>query len=123
MDCIFCKIVNGTIPSKVIFEDNLVMVFMDNNPAVNGHLLIIPKEHYTDYQELPEKMLSHIFDIAKDLGPKIMQKLNAESLTLLVNYGEDKKVKNFNLQLLPNIHKKENSSLKSTDDIFTILKK
>ena len=66
MDCIFCKIVNGTIPSKVIFEDNLVMVFMDNNPAVNGHLLIIPKEHYTDYQELPEKMLSHIFDIAKD---------------------------------------------------------
>ena len=123
MDCIFCKIVNGTIPSKVIFEDNLVMVFMDNNPVVNGHLLIIPKEHYTDYQELPEKMLSHIFDIAKDLGPKIMQKLNAESLTLLVNYGEDQKVKHFHLHLLPNFHKKENSSLKSTDDIFTILKK
>lgn len=122
MDCIFCKIVNGEIPSKILFEDDLVMVIMDNNPTVNGHALIIPKKHYTDYQELTSEILEHIFKIAKTTGPKIMQKLNAESLTLLINYGEDQKVKHFHLHLLPNFSKKENTNLKSIDEIFTILK-
>ena len=122
MDCIFCKIVNGEIPSKILFEDDLVMVIMDNNPTVNGHVLIIPKKHYTDYQELTPEILEHIFEIAKTIGPKIMQKLNAESLTLLINYVEDQKVKHFHLHLLPNFSQRENTNLKSIDEIFTILK-
>lgn len=122
MDCIFCKIVNGEIPSKILFEDDLVMVIMDNNPTVNGHVLIIPKKHYTDYQELTPEILEHIFEIAKTIGPKIMQKLNAESLTLLINYGEDQKVKHFHLHLMPNFSQRENTNLKSIDEIFTILK-
>lgn len=99
MDCIFCKIANGELPSKVLYEDDLVMVIMDANPIVDGHTLVIPKKHYTDYMELDADILVHIFDVAKMMGKKLMGKLNADSVTLLINYGEDQKVKH--LHLLP----------------------
>ena len=51
MDCIFCKIANGEIPSKVLYEDEIVLVIMDNNPSVDGHVLIISKKHYTSFME------------------------------------------------------------------------
>ena len=121
MDCIFCKIVNGEIPSKVLFEDDLVMAIMDVNPNVNGHVLIIPKKHYTDYQELDSKTLTHIFELAKDLGPKIMQKLNKDALTLLINYGESQQVKHFHLHLLPN-YGLEKKAKKKVEEIYSILK-
>ena len=122
MDCIFCKIANGEIPSKKIFEDDLVMVIMDANPSVDGHVLIIPKKHYTDYQELDSNITTHIFEVAKKIGPKIMQKLNAESLTLLINYGEDQKVKHFHMHLLPNFGTRDSIATKPNDEIYTILK-
>ena len=53
MDCLFCKIINGEIPSYKIYEDDLVYAFLDVNPKENGHTLIVPKKHYTDYLSLP----------------------------------------------------------------------
>ena len=55
MDCLFCKIINGDIPSKTIYEDSLVKVFLDINPNTNGDMLIVPKKHY-----------ENIFDIDKN---------------------------------------------------------
>lgn len=122
MDCIFCKIANGEIPSKILFEDELVVVIMDANPTVDGHSLIIPKKHYTDYQELDNEILTHIFEVAKKIGPKIMEKLGAKSLTLLVNYGDDQKIKHFHLHLLPDFGIRESTTTKTSEEIFAILK-
>lgn len=122
MDCIFCKIANGEIPSKKIFEDDLVMVIMDANPSVDGHTLIIPKKHYTDYQELNNEMTTHIFNVAQKIGPKIMEKLNAKSLTLLINYGQDQQVKHFHLHLLPDFGTRDSSATKTNDEIYAKLK-
>lgn len=102
MDCIFCKIISGDLPSKVLYQDDLVMVIMDNNPIRDGHTLIIPKKHYTDFTELDDEITTHIFKIAKKMTKVLMEKLNADSVTLLVNYGEDQKVKHYHLHLLPN---------------------
>ena len=122
MDCIFCKIAQGEIPSKVLFEDNSILVIMDANPSVDGHCLIIPKKHYTDYQELNNEILTHIFDVTKNIGPKIMDKLNAKALTLLINYGDDQKVKHFHLHLLPNFGTRNSIATKTNDEIYNILK-
>ena len=122
MDCIFCKIANGKIPSKKIFEDDLVMVIMDANPSVDGHTLIIPKKHYTDYQELNNEMTTHIFNVAQKIGPKIMEKLNAKSLTLLINYGLDQQVRRFHLHLLPDFGTRDSSATKTNDEIYAKLK-
>ena len=122
MDCIFCKIAKGEIPSKVLFEDELVLVIMDANPNVDGHALIIPKKHYTDFLELDKEIANHIFEVAKDIGPKIMEKLGSTALTLLVNYGTDQQVKHFHLHLLPNFGPSASKAVKTNDEVYAILK-
>lgn len=122
MDCIFCKIIKGEIPSKVLYEDELVKVIMDVNPTVDGHALIIPKKHYTDYLELDQDIITHIWDVAKKMGPSIMDRLKAKSLTLLVNFGDDQQVKHFHMHLLPNFGTMESKATKTSEEIFSILK-
>lgn len=101
MDCIFCKIANGELPSKTLYEDDVVIVIMDANPIRDGHTLIIPKKHFTDFMELDEDTTKHIFMVAKKMTSVLMEKLNAKSVTLLINYGDDQKVKHYHLHLLP----------------------
>lgn len=101
MDCIFCKIANGVLPSKILYEDDVVMVIMDANPIRDGHILIIPKKHFTDFMELDEDTTKHIFMVAKKMTNILMEKLNTKSVTLLINYGDDQKVKHYHLHLLP----------------------
>lgn len=74
MDCIFCKIINGELPSKKIYEDDLVYVFEDIAPAAPIHYLLIPKEHISSAKEItPENshIIAHIYEVvaklAKDL--------------------------------------------------------
>ena len=69
MDCIFCKIIKGEIPSYKIFEDDLVLAFLDIHPDTNGHILIIPKKHYVDIMDLDAETRNHIlFDKTSDSG-------------------------------------------------------
>lgn len=119
-NCIFCKIISGEIPSKKIYEDDLVFVMMDINPVVDGHVLVIPKEHKVDFTELDSNLLGHIYEVARKLTPELLKKLNCNSMTFTVNYGDAQVVKHFHLHLLPNygISKAE----KSIDDIYEIIK-
>ena len=59
-DCIFCKIANGQIPSKTIYEDEEFRVILDLGPATKGHALILPKEHAKDLYELPKETASRV---------------------------------------------------------------
>ena len=75
MDCLFCKIINGDIPSQKVYEDEKVYAFRDIEPQAPVHILIIPKEHIASANELKEENASvagHIFavaaKIAKDEG-------------------------------------------------------
>ena len=89
MDCIFCKIANGEIPSKKIYEDEKVCAFYDLDPQAPIHVLIIPKEHISSVMELNEEnadIVSHIFLVAK----KLAQELNLEKgFRLVNNCGEE----------------------------------
>lgn len=101
MDCIFCKIINGDIPSYKIYEDNLVYAFLDINPDSPGHTLIIPKKHYQDLVNIDNETLLHIFDVARILKKKLEEKLNIDGLTLIQNNGDVQEVKHFHLHLKP----------------------
>jgi len=75
MDCLFCKIVNGDIPTNKIYEDDKVLAFYDVAPQAPVHFLVIPKEHIAcadDVNEANSEIISYIFvkiaQIAKDLG-------------------------------------------------------
>ena len=119
-NCIFCKIINGEIPSKRLYEDDKVIVIMDVNPKVDGHSLVIPKEHVTDFKEASNELISHMFDVARDMTDMLMSKLNVNAITLGINYGDSQVVKHLHLHLLPNFEVKEASM--SVDEVYDILK-
>ena len=106
MDCIFCKIIKGDIPSYTIYEDEIVKVILDINPVSNGHMLIIPKTHYEDLTKIPDDLLIHINDVVKEIMPTLMAKMKAKSFSTRVNYGESQAIKHYHMHLLPNYHMK-----------------
>lgn len=122
MDCIFCKIIRKEIPSKTVYEDDKVLVIMDINPQVDGHLLVIPKKHYTDYLELDKETFTHIFEVAQKIGLMELEKLDATSLTLKINYGDTQDVKHFHLHILPNAHLKRKPQ-RSVQENYELLTK
>lgn len=121
MDCIFCKIINNEIPSYTIYEDSIVKVFLDINPDVNGHLLIIPKKHFLGLKEIDDETLLHIMKIARKMESVLKQKLNIDGLTLIQNNGSVQEVKHYHLHLKPYYIEKQN--LKDVEQIYNILKK
>lgn len=101
MDCIFCKIVNGLIPCYKIYEDELVLAFLDINPDCMGHTLIIPKKHYQDLSTIDNVELMHILELAKSLMKDYSKKLNCDGFTFVQNNGDVQEVKHFHLHLKP----------------------
>lgn len=116
MDCIFCKIIKGEIPCYKIYEDDIVLAFLDINPDSNGHTLIIPKEHFVDLTDIKNETLYHIIDIAKILKERLEKTLNIDGLTLIQNNGCVEEVKHFHLHLKPQYNKKQ--KLISIEEIY-----
>jgi histidine triad (HIT) family protein len=73
--CIFCKIINGEIPSYKIYEDESTFAFLDIKPVNPGHTLIIPKKHYQNLEEISETDLQSLILVVKKIGAKIKQEL------------------------------------------------
>jgi len=71
MDCIFCKIVSGQIPTRVIRQTSHSMAFLDAFPLAKGHTLVIPKKHHTKIQDMSVDENSDLFSLVHDILPKI----------------------------------------------------
>ena len=119
MDCLFCKIVNGEVPSKKIYEDDLVIAILDAYPNCDGHTLIIPKKHYTDFTEIDDELLIHINKIKKELTKKIIERIKPKCISFQVNYLEGQVIKHYHLHIMPNPREKVKFS---TDEMFNKLK-
>lgn len=119
MECLFCKIIKGEVPTYKLYEDDLVMVIMDAYPNVDGHTLIIPKKHYDTFMDLDNELILHINKIAKKYTNHIMERLNAKEISLHVNYGNSQKIKHYHLHLLPNFGLRATQDVK---EIYEVLK-
>lgn len=102
MDCLFCNIVKGQIPSEKVYEDNDVYAFKDVNPEAPVHILIIPKRHIKSVDELEEtdkELVGHIFLVAKKLAKE--NKLE-NGYRIVSNIGEEggQSVKHLHFHLL-----------------------
>ena len=98
-DCIFCKIIKGELPSKTIYEDDLIKVIMNINPTTNGHLLVLPKEHYVDIFDIDETIINH--SIRDTLYPLLRDKLGCEGVTLSENNLLGQEVHHFHIHVTP----------------------
>lgn len=115
MKDIFCKIIDGEIPGKVLYEDDMVIVIMDVNPRSNGHLLIIPKKHYQDLYGIKDEVLNHIMQIARKMSLLLTEKLGCDGVTLEQNNGVSQEVKHFHLHIIPRYIKDISMDI---DDVF-----
>ena len=111
-DCIFCKLANGDIPTRAIYEDNKFKVILDNAPATKGHALILPKDHAANLFELPEETAAEAMKLAKKMATKMKDCLNSDGFNLLQNNGEvaGQTVFHFHLHLIPR-YKDDNQTI------------
>lgn len=102
-DCIFCKIIKGEIPSFTVYEDETFKVILDRFPAAPGHVLIIPKAHYSDMFELPEEVATKVYPLAKKMATRIKEVMGAEGINIIQNNGEvaGQSVHHFHLHIIP----------------------
>ncbi len=84
IECIFCKIVEGAVPSTKVFEDEKVLAFLDINPVNIGHTLVIPKAHYKNIYETPYEVIGDMIMTVKNLS-EALKKTGAEGVNVAMN--------------------------------------
>jgi histidine triad (HIT) family protein len=119
MDCVFCKIINGEIPSYKVYEDDIVVAFLDINPFSTGHTLIVPKVHTLDLETIDDETLNHIMMVARKIAKDITRKLDAPGYTLIQNNGFVEEVKHFHLHVIPKYKKDKKMDIKDVYEKIT----
>ena len=84
-NCIFCKIVAGQIPCHKVFEDDDTLSFLDIGPLAEGHLLVIPKEHYGRLDEMPAELAGRVLAHLPRLSRAVSQATGAAGFNILQN--------------------------------------
>ncbi|MAE63562.1 MAG: diadenosine tetraphosphate hydrolase [Phycisphaeraceae bacterium] len=87
-ECIFCRIVSGTIPCHRLYEDEDVLGFLDVGPVSRGHALIIPKGHWATLDQVPADVAAAAMRVAPRLSRAIMNATGAEAWNVLQNNGK-----------------------------------
>ena len=111
MDCVFCKIIKGEIPSKKIYEDDDVLAILDISQATLGHTLVLPKKHYENLFSIENNDYLKVMEKVKMLAKAITSALNASGCNILNNCGElaGQSVMHFHVHIIPRY---ENDDLK-----------
>jgi histidine triad (HIT) family protein len=86
-DCIFCKMVAGQIPSVKVYEDEVVLAFLDIGPLSDGHTLVIPKQHFDKLHECPAEVLGEVCSRLGKIAGAVSDAMGAEGYNLLCNNG------------------------------------
>ena len=101
MDCIFCKIVKGESPVNLIYQDELIMSFLTIEPLNEGHVLIIPKNHYLDADEIPTEILLSIMALSKKIVRVIKEKYSPDGYSIMQNGGEFNDIGHYHMHVFP----------------------
>lgn len=85
--CTFCDLIHGAAEVSLCHEDALAIAFMDVQPVNNGHVLVVPREHYESVAEVPEDLALHLFKVTMQLAGAIRDVAGTEALNIVVNSG------------------------------------
>lgn len=102
-ECIFCKIIDGSIPSAKIYQDEHVYAFMDIMPLTKGHTLVIPKNHKENVYDLSEEEASNLFKVVPKIASALKESFGPVGMNLLNNNGAPagQSVFHFHLHFIP----------------------
>jgi histidine triad (HIT) family protein len=102
-DCIFCKIIDGEIPSAKVFENEHVYAFLDISQVTKGHTLVIPKVHQENVYELTEDVATNLFAAVPQIARSVKRQFEPVGLNLLNNNGKaaNQSVFHFHVHIIP----------------------
>ena len=128
-NCIFCKIVNKEIPSKIVFENEKIIAFLDIFPILEGHTIVIPKNHSITIEDIPEKELFELFKVVKKISTHIHEKLKIQGYNILQNNfkAAGQEIDHIHVHIIPRIENDDRFKLKiprnqaSQEDLDKIL--
>jgi len=101
MDCIFCKIAKGEIPTKIVSETNKSLAFMDAFPLAKGHCLVIPKNHYEKIQDIPPEENAELFETVRCVISKVDKLTNATLMAVHNGKESGQEIPHVHVHLIP----------------------
>jgi histidine triad (HIT) family protein len=101
--CVFCRIIGGMETVSIVYEDDLVVAFMDIQPVAPGHTLVVSRDHYPTLFDLPDDLAGHCLAVARRLAPGIRKAAGADSLNLFSANGRagGQDVEHFHFHMIP----------------------
>lgn len=99
--CLFCEIANHKTKASVVYENENVMAFLDINPINEGHVLIIPKKHYLDADEIPDELLYEITAVSKKILIAIKKLYKPDGYSIMQNGGQFNDIGHYHMHIFP----------------------
>lgn len=101
--CIFCRIIGGEEMVSVVHEDDRAIAFLDIQPMSRGHTLVVSKDHYPTFFDLPDELAAHCLTLAKRIGPGLMRATGAKAINLFSANGREggQDIMHFHWHLIP----------------------
>lgn len=87
MDCLFCRIISGEVPSHKVYEDEHSYAFLDIYPTSRGHTVVLPKEHITSFLEMNEEKTAELFASVNRIAKKVIAVTDAPGVNIGINNG------------------------------------
>lgn len=103
--CLFCKIIAGEIPAYKVYEDEKVLAFLDIEPVNPGHILVIPKKHVANLEEISEEDLMAVIVVVKKMGKLLKEKLAYEGYNVNENNDPvaDQEIPHLHFHVIPRV--------------------
>ncbi len=99
LGCVFCH--KDRIVTDFVYEDEIVMAFMDMEPINEGHILLVPKEHYLDVDEIPDEVLAHLMMVSKKIVSALKETYKLDGYSIMQNGGVFNDVGHYHLHIFP----------------------
>lgn len=99
--CVFCDIANKKINAYTVYENDNIIAFLDYEPINEGHILLIPKKHYLDVDELPKELLTEIMETSQRLVTAIKKVYKPDGYSIMQNGGAFNDVGHYHLHVFP----------------------
>ena len=109
-NCEFCQIVNKKADAKIIFEDEKALIILSPNPCCVGHILVMPKEHLSIIEQVPDYLVGHLSKLVNKISIAVFEVLQAKGTNILIQNGvaAGQKTNHFMIHIIP---RKENDGL------------
>jgi histidine triad (HIT) family protein len=100
-DCVFCRIIQGDLLARIVFEDDISVAFLDHRPLFPGHCLLAPKNHFETLLDLPKPQVGAFFNNVQLLGRSIESALSAEGTFVAINNRVSQSVPHLHVHVVP----------------------